>query len=294
MSLRCKLESCTQTKAITDEESGEIVCSNCGLVVKEKIDSQVEPHNELEFYTQTRVGPQTSLRMHDKGMNTMMSNKDHSGRPLTSQNKSTFHRLRIWDSRSKIGKSSQKTLRNALLFLNSIEEKLGLPQVTIENTAYLFRKAIDKKLTRGRNSTSLMGAALYVSCRQTSTPRNIADIARVGNLTKRALQRSVRNLIKELDLDIPQYNISSFVTRLANDLGIDEKTKRYAIRILDDIKKKGITEGKNPVGQAAASLYVASIVNGYSISQHKISKISNISTVTLRNRINTIRKTLAL
>ena len=55
-----------------------------------------------------------------------------------------------------------------------------------------------------------------------------------------------------------------------------------------------ITAGKNPVAQAAASLYIASILNGEKISQKKFSKESGVSDVTIRNRSNMIKKTLQI
>lgn len=293
---KCKLENCDMTKVITDDESGEVICINCGMVVEEKTDSSNEDyvHNFEEFMSKTRTGPKNSLTMYDKGMNTMIGNKDSNGRALTASNKTRFNRIRLQDSRSKMKKSSQRTLSKSLIFLNCMKEKLGIPELVLEHTAYLYRKAMDVDLTRGRQANSLMGAALYVSCRQTSTPRSLTDIAKVGNMTKKNLQKTVRTLIRRLDLDMPQYNSSSFVTRLSNNLDFDEKTKRFALRILDDIQNKRLTEGKHPMGQAAASLYLASMINGYNVSQEKWAKVSGVSAVTLRNRMNTIREALGL
>ncbi len=292
---KCKLENCNSTKLITDVDNGETFCANCGSVTDEKTYSYSKNQTSGfgEFMTNTQAGPKNSLQIYDKGMNTVIGEKDFSGKSLTA-NKSTFHRLRLWDRRSKAMKSSQSTLRKSLLLLNGMEEKLGLPDFTLENTAYLFRKAVDAKLTRGRDAVSLMCAALYISCRQTSTPRNMMEIARVGNITKKTLQKGVRVLIRRLNLEVPQYNASSFITRLSNNMGFNEKTKRFAINILSDTEARGMSEGKNPMGHAAASLYVASIINGYSVSQREFAELSNVSTVTLRKRISAIRTTLSL
>jgi len=284
------------TKVITDDESGEVVCINCGEVMEEKTDSNNENHgyNFEEFMSQTRTGPKNSLTMYDKGMNTVIGHKDSNGKALTASNKTRFNRIRLQDSRSKMKRSSQRTLSKSLIFLNCMKEKLAIPELVLEHTAYLYRKAMDANLTRGRQANSLMGAALYVSCRQTSTPRSLSDIANVGNMTKKSLQKAVRTLIRGMDLDMPQYNSSSFVTRLSNNLNFDEKTKRFALRILEDVKNKRLTGGKHPMGQAAASLYLASMINGYSVSQEKWAKMSGVSAVTLRNRMNTIRNALDL
>ncbi|HSB50713.1 MAG TPA: transcription factor TFIIB [Nitrosopumilaceae archaeon] len=293
---KCKLENCVMTKVIADDENGELVCINCGSVLEEKLVSQNEfhAHSLEEFMGQTRTGPKNSLTMYDKGMNSVIGNRDSSGRSLTAFNKSRFRRLRLWDSRSKMKNSTQRTLNKSLIFLNSMKEKLGIHDLVLESTAYLFRKIMEAGLTRGRDANSLMSAALYVSCRQTSTPRSLMDIAKVGNITKKSLQKNVRIIIRRLNLEMPQYDISSFITRMSNNFNFDEKTKRFALKILKDVEKKGLVEGKHPIGQAVASLYLASMLNGYSVGQQEFAQTSGITAVTLRNRVNTIRNALNL
>lgn len=297
MSQQCQLDNCAKTNRITDIYNGEIFCGNCGTVLEEKLDSFNEPraHSQEDFMSQTRTGPKLSLAMHDRGMYSVMgNNKDSTGRPLSQAAKKRYHRLRMWDSRSKTKKSSERTLIKALSFLNGLKEKLGIPENTIEITCALYRKAQKNRLTRGRSSNSLMAAALYVSCRQTMTPRSLHDISGVGNISKKSIQKTVRMLIQENNIKVPQYDMSSFITKLSNNLGIREKTKRYALKILDDIIRKKSSDGKNPIGQATAALYLASMLQGECINQNKFAKTSGISTVTIRNRTNTIRKVLDL
>lgn len=292
----CKLKNCVMTKLITDNENGETVCISCGSVQEEKLynHNEVHTHSFEEFMDQTRTGPKNSLTMYDKGMNSVIGDRDSNGKSLTAFNKSNFRRLRLWDNRSKMTGSPDRTLSKSLIFLNSMKEKLGIHDLVLESTSYLFRKVMEAGLTRGRDSNSLMGASLYISCRQTSTPRSLMDIATVGNITKKNLQKAVRIIVRRLELEMPQYDTSSFITRMSNNLNFDEKTKRFALKILDDLENAEMTEGKHPIGQAAASLYLASILNGHSISQREFAKISGISSVTLRTRVNTIRKELSL
>ena len=77
-------------------------------------------------------------------------------------------------------------------------------------------------------------------------------------------------------------------------MNLGEKTKRDAFDILKRCEIEKITAGKHPVAQAAASLYIACIVNGEKISQKKFSIESGVSDVTIRNRANLIKKTLKL
>ncbi|MGY5149947.1 MAG: transcription initiation factor IIB [Candidatus Nitrosopumilus sp. bin_68KS] len=297
MMQKCQLDNCNKNNLITDSFSGEIFCADCGTVIEEKLDNNNETqiHSLEDFMTKSHVGSKQSLSMYDKGMYSVIGNdRDATGKPLNSGNKSRFNRLRVLDNRSKLRKSSQRTLVKSLTFLNGLKEKLGISENTVEVTCSIFRRAQKNHLTKGRTSNSLMAAALYISCRQTMTPRSLDDISEIGNIHKKPLQRAVRLLIDEFSLNVPQYNTSSFLSKLSSDMGISEKTKRYALKILADVEKLGATAGKNPIGQAAASLYLASMLMGDTVNQRKFCESSGISTVTLRNRKNTIQKLLDL
>ena len=292
-----QVHNCDESKLITDTFNGEIFCANCGTVIEDKLDNNNEMslHSLEDFMSKSQVGPKQSLSMFDQGMSSVIGkDKDATGKPLSSFNKSRFNRLRTLDSRSKTKKSSERTLVKSLTFLNGLKGKLGISDNTIEATSSLFRRAQKHQLIRGRTANDLMAASLYVSCRQTMTPRSLEDISETGDITKKHLQKSVRVLIQEFGLVLPQYSTSSFLTKLSNDLGISEKTKRYALKILSDVEKRGSAAGKNPVGQAAASLYLASMLMGDNISQSRFCKFSGVSTVTLRNRKNSIREILGI
>ena len=73
--LACSTCNTDQT-AITDPESGEIVCSKCGLVISEKIEDYA--HQERRAYSmqeadeRARTGVRTSLAFHDMGLSTII------------------------------------------------------------------------------------------------------------------------------------------------------------------------------------------------------------------------------
>lgn len=239
-----------------------------------------------------RTGPATSLSMYDKGLSTVIgTNRDSAGNSLSSRTRSEFNRLRTWDQRSKSRKTT--TLGKAFTLLHGMKTKLSIPDNVIENAAYIYRKAVSAKLTRGRTMTSLIAASLYAACRENNTPRTLNDIAAAGNVERRVLSRDLRTIIKKLELNLNQYDTSSFIVKISNNLNLKEKTKRDAFDILRRCEKKKITAGKHPVAQAAASLYIACVINGEKISQKRFSSESGISDVTIRNRVALIKKTIS-
>jgi len=294
--VRCQLDTCKTYPIITDSFRGEIFCGGCGLVLVENLDDTSHENRSFsseEFMKNARTGPAMSLTMFDKGLSTVIgTNKDFSGNSLSGKTKFEFNRLRVWDQRSKSRATS--SLSKAFTLLHGMKTKLGVPDNVVENAAYIYRKAVNAKLTRGRTMASLISASLYASCRQNNTPRTLDDIANAGNIERRILSRDLRTIIKKLGLKLNQYNTASFIVKISNNMNLNEKTKRDAFNILKRCEEEKITAGKHPVAQAAASLYIASILNGEKISQKKFSKESGVSDVTIRNRSNLIKKTLKL
>jgi transcription initiation factor TFIIB len=295
--VKCKLDRCSVYPMVTDTERGEVVCGGCGLVLLQRLEDTSHENTSFtqdEYMTKTRTGPATSLSMYDMGLSTNIGyNTDATGNSLSAMTKTTFNRLRMWDQRSK-SKSSTRNLTVALTILSGITSKLGIPEHVTKQAAYIHRKIIAAKLTRGRSIRSLIAASLYAACRETNTPRTLDDIANAANVEKKLLSRDLRTIIKELDLHLKQYDNTGFITRLSNDLGIKEKTKRDAFEILEKSQEKRIADGKNPVAQAAACLYLSCLINNEKLSQRRFSEMSGISSVTIRCRIAAMRKALNL
>jgi len=289
---RCKSDACTTYPTITDQDRGEVVCGGCGLVLLQNMESLASEstYTQDEFMTQSRTGPSTTLRMHDNGLSTLIGkNIDSTGQRLSGQTKSTFNRLRTWDNRTK-SKPVSRNLSKAFTLLDGLKTKLGIPENVAERAAYIYRKATIKKLARGRSIIPLLSATLYIACRQTETPRTLTDIAGSGNVSRKILSRTVRVLIKELNLNLNQYDTAYFISKISNNCKMKEKTQRDAFQILKNTEDSGFAAGKNPVALAAASLYLAGVLNEEEVSQRVFSQVSGISAVTIRNLVSVIRK----
>jgi len=291
-----KCPSCGNMKLVTDQATGELCCSRCGLVVTDKIaDTGAEWRSFAnDESNRTRVGAGTSLTMHDMGLSTVIGavNKDATGKPLSASMKSSIERLRTWDSRSQAHSSADRNLRQALNEMDKLKDKLALTNAVIEKAAYIYRKAMERKLVRGRSIHGLVAACLYASCRNTGTPRTLDDVAKGINIRRKDVARCYRLIYRELELKMPVVDPVKGVSRIASIAELGEKSKRKAISILNQAKKEGIVAGKDPMGIAAAALYLACISTGEAKSQKDISNASGITEVTIRNRCAGLRKML--
>ena len=285
---------CGKNSVLTDNATGEKFCGKCGYVVSDTVEDsgpEWRSFSKEGGTDPTRTGAPTSLAIHDRGLSTIISpmNKDSSGKPLTSAMKSTIERLRTWDSRSKVNASSDRNLRQALSELSTLKDKLSLSNSVIEKASYIYRKALEKNLVRGRSISALIAAALYAACRDTETPRTLKDVSDAGNIKKKDISRCYRILHKELDLKMPVVNPIQCIARIASKLRITEKTKRYAAKILKIAQDREESAGKDPMGLAAAALYMSCVKNCEDMTQRDIAEAANVTEVTIRNRYKGLR-----
>ena len=295
---KCRIDDCTKGPLVTDNATGEVLCGHCGLVLVEKSEDsgpEFRRYDLEEYLENTRTGGSTSLTLHDRGLSTVIgsSNKDASGHLLTTDQKWTFKRLRIWDHRSQ-ARGNDRPLIKAFTILDTLKAKLAIPDMVAEDAAYIFRKAINKKMTTGRSISALICASLYAACREANIPRTLNDISEAANVKKKLLTRNYRLLVESLDLKVQPYTSSEFLTKISTEVGISEKTRRDALELLSKIQQRELSAGKNPVGLAAASLYLSCLINGESKTQDDIAKASGVTAVTIRNRCSSLRKVLGI
>jgi len=287
-------------KIVTDRESGEIICSNCGMVLSDKVEDT--GHSERHIFTgeqidetRARTGAPTSLASHDMGLATIVgkNDKDASGTKINPSIRSTMQRLRTWDFRLQIHTPSDRSLREAFQLLDTLKDKLGLSDAIIENTAYLYRKAQQRKFLRGRSIPAVICAATYIACRDLGVSKTVKDIAAASNVKRKNIARVYRQLMLELDYKVPNTDPTKCIAKVANKANLTEKTKRQALNIMEKVTENEIlSAGKNPMGLAATVLYISCIKTGENISQKEISHAAGVTDVTLRNRFKDLKNQL--
>jgi transcription initiation factor TFIIB len=284
--------------AITDPNSGEIICSGCGMVLSDKIEDTIHPERRMFTFEEAdknaRTGAPSSLARHDMGLSTIIGreNKDASGQKIDTAMRSQIERLRAWDFRTRVRTSEDRNFMKAFGQLERLKEKLGLSDTTVEKAAYTYRKVQERGLIRGRTIDSMLAAAVYSACREMETPRTIKDIAAKSNVKRKDVARSYRLLILELGVRIPVVNPMKCVARVANKLNISEKTKHQAFNMMEEVVNKKITAGKEPMGLAATVLYASSIKTDEKIPQKNIAAASGVTEVTIRNRFKDLKRIL--
>jgi transcription initiation factor TFIIB len=282
---------------VRDEESGEMVCINCGFVLREKEEETGPAFSSSDSGApQITSGPPRSVAQPDMGLTTVIGREgtDASGRGLTTKTKSTVERMRVLDRRSQPDQSAYRSMSKAFDEIRTVAAKLSVGQGAIERAAYIYRKALEKRLTRGRSVTQLAAASLYAACRDLQIPRSLKDVAAAGNVSKKDLSRSYRTVVTELDIRMPVEDPIRSLPKIGSAIGASPRTMRRAQEILKMAEAEGVSAGKDPMGLAGAALYIASHLEGEGKSQPRVAKAAEVTEVTVRNRYRALKSSLKL
>jgi transcription initiation factor TFIIB len=294
-----KCPECQSVTVVEDIARGEKVCGGCGLVLSDhRIDTGAEwrAFSSEESDSRSRVGSPVRYTIHDKGLSTVIDwrDRDTSGKKLSPTRRSEIYRLRKWQIRSRVHSSMDRNLAQAMSELERLSSQIGIPGPIRELAALLYRKSILKKLVRGRSIEAMVAATLYAACRIRQNPRPLDEVADASRIDRKKLGQCYRLLLRSLEIKIPLSNPIDYISRFASELALSSPVQLRTIEILHQSRTMGLTIGRDPLGLAAAAIYVASIMLDERRTQREIAEVARVTEVTVRNRYKEIVKKLGI
>ena len=299
--IQCQMCDPSESKMITDVESGEIICNRCGIVAVQDIEDVKKIWYKAEDnISDTRNGSPTSLTLYDQGLATTIgnTNRDASGNVINSMMMTRLNKMRFHDKRSQINKPA-RNLGRAFRQLDSLKDKLSLTNAVIEKTAYIYRKVQEAGLVRGRKINTVLAASLYIACREFEIPRTLREISEVNNEKYHETSRVYRDVVLHLGKQVPQIDLYRYIEKVGKKAKLEEKNIRQAFRLMKKVQDAGLSAGKEPMGIVGAVIYLSLPKSDENIRQRVvtqaiIAEAAGVSEVTIRNVYKEIEKKLSL
>lgn len=270
---------CGSELLIEDKETGEMICSNCGLVITYillDIDFGRKTY-KLAKDDRDRLGAPLTFLIHDLGLSTTAL-KD------VSDFNNMSRRLR-----KNIIESCDKPLIKILSTIHLLSSKIQLPESVEENAALLIRRLWKKGVKFGRNYRGIAVASLYISSRMYSLPKNMKEFTSIACISKKAFWRCYKKIIQELKIKGDD-GFSIMISKIINRLDLKGEVECLANKILKAAREAGLINGRKPDCIAAASIYLAAKKLGYRVNQRRVAETASISVVALRSRYKELRK----
>jgi len=236
-----------------------------------------------------RTGARRTPARHDRGLSTRIGrDTDAKGRRVSIQKRQQLRRLRREQRRAKIGSKAERNQVYGLTQIRRMAGALGLDRPLRDQACQLFRTAQQAELLVGRSIEAIAGAAIYLACRCNETPRQLAEIASVSQVSQDALRNGATVMTRELGVPVPPVRPEQYVEGIASEVGLPHSVREEARGYIDQLRDAGYTNGCHPAGVAAGALYGAVEETDLSVTQQRLADVADVSVVTIRSRYQEI------
>jgi transcription initiation factor TFIIB len=247
---------------INDWAAGDVVCSDCGLVIQERA---IDVGTEWRTFTN-----ETGL-------------EEDRSRVGPIENKSVTTPVEIKADRQ----------------IKDMADKLNLDASIISSAQSVFHKINEENLLRGRSHALVIATCIYIACRKEHVPRSFKELEAVSKANSVSISRCYTGLVnafREKGLssitDIPPISFSQFFLRFCSKLNLSSDVAKLANGIAD--KAINLTEvgGKRPDSIAAASIYMACNIIGHNKTMNDVSRVTGVAASTIKSTYKILERKL--
>ncbi|MBY9016309.1 MAG: transcription initiation factor IIB [Candidatus Lokiarchaeota archaeon] len=262
---------------ISLNQIGEIVCSQCGLVIKER--GVVLSHSDKRAYTsqekkqREHTGAPISSLLPDIGLTTVIDRKGIKDPDLKRAVK--WNTRITWEKRNILIATTE---------LKRICSNLNLPNHIKLEAIKLYKEAFKKKLLKGRSINSMIAASIYLAIRLKKIPRTMQEILDESSENEKDIRRCYRVLIRELNIKSPHTKPSALIPSYVATLKLNSNIEINSTKIVNAYSERFSTSGKDPKGIVGGAIYLACRLKGLELTQKEIADVVGVTEVTLRSR----------
>lgn len=159
-----------------------------------------------------------------------------------------------WESQIAVSDNSEVNLINALSRMETVADAVGFSDDRTLRAGEVIAEAWQTNFMHGRSQERTIGAVVYAVSREVDTALPPAMIAKEMTVDKAEIKQTYQTLTRELELDIGPPVPSEFVVAISAELKLPSSVKSSAT----DLLQQQDLSGGNPIGIAAAAVYVAS------------------------------------
>lgn len=305
--------SCPECRShlIYDVHHGEYICQSCGYVVLEKIDycgHETHTNSSDDKLKNIRGSGHSSFLLMNYGLQTeiSISDRDYNGKPINCTNAECIANVRKLHSRLKAS-SEERRISRVLSIIDKVCSKLLLPRSLSETAAKVYRSYSSKNNTKGMSVNGNAVAAVYLACKRSCIARGLEEIIDSIDFSSnkrsslrmafRCYKRMAMCMTNPVEPDMIKSTTSTFdhvipldkyIAKIANRARVDWRVQKQALEIARQTEDNLLLSGKDPVGIAAAYLYISACLCGYRMYLADIANFSQVTEITIRTRCKEI------
>ena len=261
------------------------ICSNCCCIIGKVIDNTAEwryyGNDDNKSSDPSRCGLPTNMLLPKSSLGSMIGGNRSDNIDIRR-----IRMYQMWNSMPY----DERTLWNVFDKLNTVALSNGIPQKIIDDSKVLYKKASEKKISRGDNKDGLIASCLYNSCLLNNIPRSSKEIAKMFEIDPVVLNKGNSRFQTLLQINVVPSTTIDFISRYCNQLNmkiVDINNCKKFVKFLEDNE---ILNDNSPCSSCSAIIYYYSQKKDLGYSKNIISEICDVSMVTIVKGFKLISK----
>ena len=260
-------------------DEGQQVCCLCGVILDQVIDEGAEWRNyeDTKGDDQCRTGFVTSDLLPESSYGSIISYKGANSPSIKA-----LQRLSCWS----LSSNSQRSWMGIFDSIQLCCSHAGLPKAIIMDACAMYKQLEDAQKVRGETRRALIGASIFVACRNNCVPRSYEEIAKIMTVNIRSLCKAV-DQFSPSDNTVLQTQIG-LAERLCTSLSLNDEQRTKVMDILLEISTKSEDDFEHTPKTIVAGV-VAYVMNLKTKQQMKlISEASGVSVLSIHKIVQKI------
>jgi len=184
----------------------------------------------------------------------------------------------------------ERSLYNVFEQMSNNIANHNIPSKVLEDAKVLYKRASEKKISRGENKNGLIASCLYYACLLNKVPRSPKEISSMFKIDPNVLTKGNARFQTLLQINVESSEPEDFIARFASKLSMNyndiQKCKELAKK-LDDLE---IVSENAPTSVAAGTLYYYCMKNDIDFNKKQIADVCDVSEVTITKCYKRLQK----
>ena len=263
------------SKVIVVEDSMQ-VCGLCCAIIGKVIDNSAEWRyygNDGKTDDPSRCGLPTNTLLPKSSLGSMIGGNRFS-------NNFDIRRIRqyqMWNAMPY----NERTLWNVFDKISCVSLSNGIPQKIVDDAKVLYKRASEKKISRGDNKEGLIASCIYHACLMNNIPRSSKEIAKIFDIDPVILNKGNSRFQTLLQINVVSSSPLDFISRYCSILDMKMEDIDKCKKLVKFLEDSEIMSDNSPTSSCASILYYYCEKKKLGYTKKQFAEVCNVSEVTV-------------
>jgi len=266
--------SCGSTEIVIEDCMQ--ICALCSSIIGKVIDNTAEWRyygSDSKSEDPSRCGLPTNSLLPKSSLGSMIGGNKYSN----NYDIRLIRKYQMWNAMPY----NERTLWNVFDKLTSVSLSNGIPQKIIDDAKVLYKRASEKKISRGDNKEGLIASCIYHACLMNNLPRSSKEIAKMFDIDPVILNKGNSRFQTLLQINVISSSPLDFISRYCSILNMKMEDIEKCKKLVKFLEESEIMSDNSPTSSCASILYYYSEKKKLGYNKKQFAEVCNVSEVTV-------------